>query len=111
MLLRHRLRSKNGARLVSKYAEIKAGWSTIKEIVDPLNRHIRVPPAKRYHFFGKEIKDDGSLPYRKEYLNEDPLYKRDMKLQSAEQSLLGVAAEIAEKLTTVSRFLGCGEDS
>lgn len=85
-------------KVLSKYAEIKATWSTLKEIVDPLNRHIRIPPAKRYHFFGKDIKDDGSLPYRKEYLNEDPLYNCDMKLQSAEQSLLGVAVEIAQKL-------------
>ncbi|MBW2567255.1 MAG: hypothetical protein JRE24_10385, partial [Deltaproteobacteria bacterium] len=85
-------------KVLSKYAEIKATWSTLKEIIDPLNRHIRIPPAKRYHFFGKDIKDDGSLPYRKEYLNEDPLYNRDMKLQSAEHSLLGVVAEVAQKL-------------
>jgi len=63
-----------------------------------VNRHIRIPPAKRYHYFGKDIKDDGSLPYRKEYLNQDPLYIRDMKLQAAEQSLLGVAHAVAQLL-------------
>ena len=78
-------------KIQSKYSEIKAAGATLKEIVDPVNRHIRIPPAKRYFFLGKDIKDDGSLPYRKEYLNEDPIYIRDMKIQAAEQSLLGVA--------------------
>jgi hypothetical protein len=84
--------------VMSKYAEIKATWATLKEIVDPVNRHIRIPPAKRYYYFGKDIKDDGSLPYRKEYLNEDPKYNRDMKIQAAEQSLLGVAHAVAQVL-------------
>lgn len=92
-------------KVLSRYAEIKATWATLKEIVNPLNRHIRIPPAKRYHFFGKDIKDDGSLPYRKEYLNEDPLYNRDMKLQSAEQAILSVVAEIAQKLESPNSML------
>ena len=87
-------------KVVSKFVEIKATWATLREIVDPMNRHIRVPPAKRYHFFGKDIKDDGSIPYRKEYLNEDPTYNRDMKFQAVEQSLLGVATEVAQILET-----------
>jgi hypothetical protein len=86
-------------KVMSKYAEIKAIGATLKEIVDPANRHIRIPPAKRYHYLGKDIKDDGSLPYdKKEYLNEDPLYIRDMKLQAAEQSLLGVAHAVGQVL-------------
>ncbi len=85
-------------KVMSKYAEIKATWATLKEIVDPTNRHIRIPPAKRYYYFGKDIKDDGSLPYRKEYLNENPIYNRDMKVQAAEQSLLGVAHAVAQVL-------------
>ncbi|RJP17976.1 MAG: hypothetical protein C4520_15330 [Candidatus Abyssobacteria bacterium SURF_5] len=85
-------------KVQSRYTELKAGWATLKEIVDPANRHIKIPPAKRYHFFGKDIKDDGSLPYRKEYLNEDPLYIRDMNLQAAEQSLLGVWHAVAQVL-------------
>lgn len=85
-------------KVMSAYTEMKATWATLKEIVDPTNRHIRIPPAKRYHFFGKDIKDDGSLPYKKEYLNEDPLYRRDMKLEAAEQSLLGVAVAVAQAL-------------
>ena len=85
-------------KVQSKYTEIKAGLATVREIVDPTNRHIRIPPAKRYHYFGKDIKDDGSLPYRKEYLNEDPLYIRDMKIQAADQSLLGVAHAVAQVL-------------
>jgi len=87
-------------KVVSKFVEIKSSWATLREIVDPMNRHIRVPPAKRYHYFGKDIKDDGSIPYRKEYLNEDPLYNRDMKFQAVEQSLLGVATEVAQMLET-----------
>ena len=85
-------------KVQSKYTEIKATLATLKEIVDPTNRHIRIPPAKRYHYFGKDIKDDGSLPYRKEYLNEDPAYIRDMKIQAADQSLLGVAHAVAQVL-------------
>jgi len=85
-------------KVVSKFSEIKATWATLREIVDPMNRHIRIPPAKRYHYFGKDIKDDGTLPYRKEYLNEDPIYKRDMKFQAVEQSVLGVAIEAAKAL-------------
>jgi septum formation topological specificity factor MinE len=87
-------------KVVSKFVEIKATWGTLREIVDPMNRHIRIPPAKRYHYFGKDIKDDGSIPYRKEYLNEDPIYNRDMKFQAVEQSLLGVATEVAQMLET-----------
>jgi hypothetical protein len=87
-------------KVVSKFAEMRATWATLREIVDPMNRHIRIPPAKRYHYFGKEIKDDGSLPYRKEYLNDDPIYNRDMKFQAVEQSLLGVATEVAQMLET-----------
>jgi hypothetical protein len=85
-------------KVQSKYTELKATWATLKEIVDPVNRHIRIPPAKRYHYFGKDIKDDGSLPYRNEYLNKDPVYIRDMKIQHAEQSLLGVAHAAAQVL-------------
>ena len=85
-------------KVQSKYTEMKATWATLKEIVDPMNRHIRIPPAKRYHYFGKDIKDDGSLPYKKEYLNEDPIYIRDMKIQAAEQSLLGLAHAVAQVL-------------
>jgi len=85
-------------KVQSKYSELKAAWATVKETVDPANRHIRIPPAKRYHFLGKDIKDDGSLPYRKEYLNEDPIYIRDMKVQAAEQSLLGIAHATAQVL-------------
>ena len=85
-------------KVQSKYTEIKATLATLKEIVDPTNRHIRIPPAKRYHYFGKDIKDDGSLPYRKEYLNEDPAYIRDMKIQAADQSLLGIAHAVAQVL-------------
>jgi hypothetical protein len=80
------------------YTELKATYATLKEIVDPANRHIKIPPAKRYHFFGKDIKDDGSLPYRKEYLNEDPNYVRDMKIEGAEQALLGVAHAVGQVL-------------
>ncbi|RJP17397.1 MAG: hypothetical protein C4520_16675 [Candidatus Abyssobacteria bacterium SURF_5] len=80
------------------YTEMKAIWATLKEIIDPANRHIKIPPAKRYHFFGKDIKDDGSLPYRKEYLNEDPNYVRDMKIQDAEWGLLGVAHAVGQVL-------------
>ncbi len=85
-------------KVQAKYTDLKAIWATLKETVDPTNRHIRIPPAKRYHFFGKDIKDDGSLPYRKEYLKEDPIYVRDMKVQTAEQSLLGVAHAVAQVL-------------
>jgi radical SAM superfamily enzyme YgiQ (UPF0313 family) len=85
-------------KVQSRYTELKATWATLKEVVDPVNRHIRIPPAKRYHYFGKDIKDDGSLPYRKEYLNEDPNYIRDMKIQAAEQSLLGVWHAAAQVL-------------
>jgi len=85
-------------KVQSRYTEIKATLATLKEIVDPTNRHIRIPPAKRYHFFGKDIKDDGSLPYKKEYLNENPIYIRDMKIQAADQSLLGVAHAAAQVL-------------
>ncbi|GAB4339908.1 MAG: hypothetical protein Kow0099_15490 [Candidatus Abyssubacteria bacterium] len=85
-------------KVQAKYTEIKAGWATLKETFDPANRHIRIPPAKRYHYFGKDIKDDGSLPYEKEYLNRDPAYERDMKIQTAEQSLLGVAHAVAQIL-------------
>jgi hypothetical protein len=81
-----------------KYGEIKAALATLRELVDSTNRHIRIPPAKRYHYFGEDIKDDGSLPYRKEYLNEDPVYIRDMKIQAADQSLLGVAHAVAQAL-------------
>jgi haloalkane dehalogenase len=82
----------------ARYGEIKAAVATLKETVDPTNRHIRIPPAKRYHYFGKDIKDDGSLPYRKEYLNEDPDYIRTTKIQAADQSLLGVAHAVAQVL-------------
>jgi radical SAM superfamily enzyme YgiQ (UPF0313 family) len=85
-------------KVQSKYTEIKATWATLKEIVAPRNRHIPIPPAKRYFYFGKDIKDDGTLPYRKEYLTEDPEYVRDMKLQAAELSLLGVAHAAAQVL-------------
>jgi len=85
-------------KVQSRYTELKAAWAKVKETVDPANRHIKIPPAKRYHYFGKDIKDDGSLPYRKEYLNEDPNYIRDMKIQAAEQSLLGVAHAVAQVL-------------
>ncbi len=85
-------------KVQSKYTELKATWATLKEIVDPVNRHIRIPPAKRYHYFGKDIKDDGSLPYKKEYLTKDPEYVRDMKLQAADQALLGVAHSAAQVL-------------
>ena len=86
-------------KVMSKYAEIKAAMATVKEIVDPTNRQIRIPPAKRYYYLGEDIKDDGSLPYsKKEYLNEDPLYVRDMKLQGAEQALLGVALAVGQVL-------------
>ena len=77
---------------------MKAMWATLKEIVDPANRHIKIPPAKRYHFFGEDIKDDGSLPYKKEYLNEDPKYIHDMKVQDAEWALLGVAHAVGQVL-------------
>jgi len=90
----------------SKYAEIKATWATLREIVDPVNRDIRIPPAKRYHFLGKDIKDDGSLPYRKEYLNEDPIYIRDMKIQTTEQSLVGVALAATQVLDFPDSKLG-----
>jgi radical SAM superfamily enzyme YgiQ (UPF0313 family) len=80
------------------YTELKAAYATVKEIVDPANRHIKIPPAKRYFFFGKDIKDDGSLPYKKEYLNEDPNYIRDMKVQDAEWALLGVAHAVGQVL-------------
>jgi len=99
-------------KVQSRYTELKATWATLKEIIDPANRHIKIPPAKRYHYFGKDIKDDGSLPYRKEYLNEDPNYIRDMKIQAAEQSFLGVwhaAAQVLDypdaKLHDVTREL------
>jgi radical SAM superfamily enzyme YgiQ (UPF0313 family) len=82
----------------SKYAEIKASLATLTEIVSPVNRDIRIPPAKRYHFLGKDIKDDGSLPYRKEYLNEDPIYIRDMKVQTAEQAVVGLALAATQVL-------------
>ena len=82
----------------AKYCELKATYATLKEHIDPMNRHIRIPPAKRYHFFGKDIKDDGSLPYSKEYLNEDPRYIRDMKIQDAEMALLGVAHSVSQIL-------------
>ncbi|UCD58601.1 MAG: hypothetical protein JSV16_05705, partial [Candidatus Hydrogenedentota bacterium] len=85
-------------KVQSRYTELKATWATLKEIVNPVNRHIRIPPAKRYCYFGKDIKDDGSLPYRKEYLNEDPIYIRDMKIQAAEQSMLGAAHAVAQVL-------------
>jgi haloalkane dehalogenase len=85
-------------KVQSKYTELKAGLATMREVVDPANRHVRIPPAKRYFFFGKDIKDDGSLPYRKEYLNVDPNYVRDMKIRGAEQSLLGVAHAVAQVL-------------
>ena len=85
-------------KVQSKYTELKATWATLKEMVDPVNRHVRIPPAKRYYYFGNDIKDDGTLPYRKEYLNEDPIYIRDMKIQAAEQSLLGVAHAVAQVL-------------
>jgi hypothetical protein len=70
----------------------------LKEKIDPVNRHIRIPPAKRYYFLGKGIKDDGSLPYTKEYLNTDPRYVRDMKVQDAEMALLGVAHSVTQVL-------------
>jgi len=85
-------------KVQAKYTEIKAGMGAVKEIVDPENRHIRIPPAKRYFYFGKDIKDDGSLPYRKEYLNEDPIYIRDKKVEAAELGLLGVAHAVAQVL-------------
>ncbi len=85
-------------KVQSRYTELKATYATLREIVDPRNRHIKIPPAKRYFFFGKEIKDDGSLPYSKEYLNVDPEYVKDMKVQAAEQSLLGVAHAVAQVL-------------
>jgi haloalkane dehalogenase len=85
-------------KVQSKYTEIKANWATLKELAAPRNRHITIPPAKRYQYFGKEIKDDGSLPYQKEYLNKHPVYIRDMKVQTAEQSLLGVAHAAAQVL-------------
>jgi radical SAM superfamily enzyme YgiQ (UPF0313 family) len=85
-------------KVQGRYCDIKATLATLKEIVDPTNRHIRIPTPKRYHYFGKDIKDDGSLPYRKEYLNEDPIYIRDMKIKAADQSLLGVAHAIAQVL-------------
>lgn len=85
-------------KIQSGYTELKATWATLKEIVAPRNRLIMIPPAKRYHYFGKDIKDDGSLPYTKEYLNEDPTYIRDMKHQAAEQALLGVAHAIGQVL-------------
>ena len=85
-------------KVQARYGEIKAAWAKLRETVDPVNRHIRIPPAKRYHYFGKDIKDNGSLPYRKEYLNKDPDYIRDMKIQTAEQSLLGVAHAAAQVL-------------
>jgi haloalkane dehalogenase len=85
-------------KVQSKFTEVKASMGAVKEIVDPVNRHIRIPPAKRYFFLGEDIKDDGSLPYRKEYLNEDPLYIRDMKIQAAEQGILGVAHAAAQVL-------------
>ncbi|RJP67745.1 MAG: radical SAM protein, partial [Candidatus Abyssobacteria bacterium SURF_17] len=85
-------------KVQAKYTELKAACATMREIVDPTNRHIRIPPAKRYYYFGKDIKDDGSLPYKKEYLNEDPAYISYMKLQAAEQSLLGVAHAAAQVL-------------
>ncbi|NQU07834.1 MAG: radical SAM protein, partial [Candidatus Abyssubacteria bacterium] len=52
-------------KIMNKFAEIKATMATVKEIVDPTNRQIRIPPAKRYYYLGKDIKDDGSLPYSK----------------------------------------------
>jgi haloalkane dehalogenase len=85
-------------KVQSKYTEIKAAIGQVKEIVDPANRHIAIPPAKRYYFFGKDIKDDGSLPYTKEYLNEDPLYIRDMAILAADQALLGVAHAVSQVL-------------
>jgi radical SAM superfamily enzyme YgiQ (UPF0313 family) len=85
-------------KVQAKHTELKASMATVKNLVDPENRHIRIPPAKRYFFFGEDIKDDGSLPYRKEYLNEDPLYIRDMKIQAAEMGLLGVAHAVAQVL-------------
>jgi len=78
-------------KIQSRFSEIKATWATLRETITPVNRDIKIPPAKRYHFFGEDIKDDGSLPYSKEYLNEDPVYIHDMKIQAAEQALLGVA--------------------
>jgi haloalkane dehalogenase len=85
-------------RVQARYTELKATVATLRELVDPRNRHIKIPPAKRYQYFGKDIKDDGSLPYRKEYLNQDPEYIQDMKIQAAEQSLLGVAHAVAQAL-------------
>ncbi len=85
-------------KVQGKYTELKAAWATLKEIINPANRYIKIPPAKRYYYFGKDIKDDGSLPYRKEYLTQDPNYVRDMKIQAAEQSLLGVAHAAAQVL-------------
>jgi haloalkane dehalogenase len=82
----------------AKYTELKATYASLKEAIDPMNRHIRIPPAKRYYFFGKDIKDDGSLPYAKEYLNTDPRYVRDMKIQDAEMALLGVAHAVTQVL-------------
>lgn len=82
----------------AKYMELKATYASLKEKVDPVNRHIRIPPAKRYHFLGKGIKDDGSLPYTKEYLNTDPRYVRDMKVQDAEMALLGVGHSVTQVL-------------
>ena len=83
-------------KVVSKFAEMKAIWANLRENVDPMNRHIRIPPAKRYHYFGKDIKDDGSLPYRKEYLNEDPLYNRDMKFHVAHTIDWGTLVPVIE---------------
>ncbi len=85
-------------KVQGKYTDLKAVWASLKEHIDPANRRIKIPPAKRYYFFGKDIKDDGSLPYKKEYLNENPEYVRDMKFQAAEQSLLGVAHAVAQVL-------------
>ncbi len=82
----------------SKYTEIKATYATLKEKVFPLNRRIHVPPATRYQFLGSEIKDDGSLPYTKEYLNEDPNYLADMAVQNAERAVLDVALKAGEVL-------------
>lgn len=85
-------------KVQAKYTEAKATWATLREIVDPRNRHIKIPPAKRYYYFGKDIRDDGSVPYKKEYLNQDPEYIRDTKIHAAEQSLLGVAHAMAQAL-------------
>jgi radical SAM superfamily enzyme YgiQ (UPF0313 family) len=82
----------------AKYTEMKAIYANLREKIDPMNRHVRIPPAKRYYFFGKDIKDDGSLPYTKEYLNQDPIYIRDMKVKDAEMALLGVAHAVTQVL-------------